>query len=72
MDAAYLDGAQFPYVRQTAQTADELLAKFDLLRQKAARCMRNVGNFPGAIATVPCMQNANLSNHNKSPVLAST
>ena len=62
MDAMYQEMVKFLRFRESTQTTDEYLVKFDLLRQKAEGFMQDGGAFPGALALLS-LRNANPPRH---------
>ena len=58
--------------RRTAESIDEDIVEFDLLRHKAESKMEMGAGFPEALVPILCIRNAARSHEEQSSVLAST
>ena len=72
LDTVYEDVVKFPNFLKTAETIDQFLAQFDLLRKLAERKMGGGRAFPDAFAAALRMGHASSTHNQKALALAST
>ena len=69
--SVYPEAPRFSQLKRTAQTADEYLARMDLLRRKDESRAQMGGLPPNTFVSILRLQNASLSRTDKSTALAS-
>ena len=70
-DAIRHQVTRFTNCRRSAQSVGEYIAEYDLLRRKAESKMEVGAGSPGQLSSILCVNNAGLSRHEQSLVMAS-